>query len=114
MKANTINLPGVLNARELGGYPAGNRTVRSGVLIRSGVLNKAEPGAIDICHRLPRVATPILTHPLYRSLPEEVLARSESTWLGILTPIQVNVPFGLVFSCHVTVKFEVISPFTTT
>ena len=42
------------------------------------------------------------------------MARSESTWLGILTPIQVNVPFGLVFSCQVTVKFEVISPFTTT
>jgi len=48
MKVNVIKLPGVLNARELGGYPAGNRTVRSGVLIRSGVLNKAEPGAIDI------------------------------------------------------------------
>ena len=100
MKANTINLPGVLNARELGGYPAGNRTVRSGVLIRSGVLNKAEPGAIDICHRLPRVATPILTHPLYRSLPEEVLARSESTWLGILTPIQVTYLPLCLFSCQ--------------
>ena len=48
MKVNVIKLPGVLNARELGGYPAGNRIVRSGVLIRSGVLNKAEPGAIDM------------------------------------------------------------------
>ena len=57
MKANTINLPGVLNARELGGYPAGNRTVRSGVLIRSGVLNKAEPGAIDILSTEYRVQT---------------------------------------------------------
>ena len=28
------------------------------------------------------------------ALSEEVMARSESTWLGILTPIQVNVPYG--------------------
>jgi hypothetical protein len=82
-------------------------------LIRPSLLF-TEVSPLCICHRLPRVATPILTHPLYRSLPEEVLARSESTWLGILTPIQVNVPFGLVFNCQVTVKFEVISPFTTT
>ena len=27
------------------------------------------------------------------------MARSESTWLGILTPIQVNVPYGFVLSC---------------
>ena len=57
MKVNVIKLPGVLNARELGGYPAGNRTVRSGVLIRSGVLDKAEPGAIDILSAEYRVQT---------------------------------------------------------
>ena len=45
---NTINLPGVLNARELGGYPAGDRLIRHGVLIRSGVLNNAAPEAIEI------------------------------------------------------------------
>ena len=44
------------------------------------------------CYRLPRVATPILTYPLYRSLPKEVLARSKSTWLGILTPVQGTYP----------------------
>lgn len=48
---NTINLPGVLNARELGGYPAGDRHIRRGVLIRSGVLNNAEPEAIEILSR---------------------------------------------------------------
>lgn len=45
---NKINLPGVPNARELGGYPAGDRTVRKGILIRSGALSKAEPEAITI------------------------------------------------------------------
>ncbi len=32
--------------------------------------------------------------PLSLSPGREVMARSESTWLGILTPIQVNVPYG--------------------
>ena len=42
------------------------------------------------CHRLPQVAILILTYPLYRSLLEKVFARSKSTWLGILTPVQVT------------------------
>ena len=33
-----------------------------------------------------------------------VIAGSESTWLGILTPIQVNVPHGLLFNCQITMK----------
>ena len=39
-------------------------------LIRPSLLF-TEVSPLCICHRLPRVATPILTHPLYRSLPEE-------------------------------------------
>lgn len=44
---NTIALPGVSNARELGGYPAGGKSVRPGVLIRSGALYRAAPEAVD-------------------------------------------------------------------
>ncbi len=33
---------------------------------------------------------------------KKVMARSESTWLGILTPIQVNVPYDRLFSCLVS------------
>ena len=37
--------------------------------------------------------------PLSLSPGKEVMARSESTWLGILTPIQVNVPYDRLLSC---------------
>ena len=46
MLKNEINLPGVTNARELGGYPADGKTIRKGVLIRTGALNNAEPEAV--------------------------------------------------------------------
>ena len=44
---NTLILPGVSNARELGGYPVGGRCVRKGVLIRSGALAHAQSEAIQ-------------------------------------------------------------------
>ena len=43
---NTLFLPGVSNARELGGYPVGSRHVKKGVLIRSGALAHARPEAL--------------------------------------------------------------------
>ena len=60
--------------------------------------------------------------PLSLASLGKVIARPGSTWLGILTPIQVNVPFGLVFNCQVTVKGNhvllgedrIICPFTFT
>ncbi len=49
MTDNTIKLPGVLNTRELGTYPAAEgRHIKKGVLIRSGVLSNAEPEAAEI------------------------------------------------------------------
>ena len=57
--------------------------------------------SLCICHCLPRGATPILTHPRYRSLPPgKVLAHLESTWLGI----QVTYLLICVFSCQCPVK----------
>ena len=61
------------------------------------------------CYRLPRVATPILTYPLYRSLLEEVLARSKSTWLGILTPVQGTYP-SIQYSTGCPKKVEINLP----
>lgn len=54
---NTIILPGINNARELGGYPAGDRVVKKGVLIRSGSLNKAGPEAVALLSERYRVKT---------------------------------------------------------
>ena len=45
MLKNEILLPGVQNSRELGGYPAGGRIVKNGVLIRTGELVYATPEA---------------------------------------------------------------------
>lgn len=46
MLNNKIILPGVNNTRDLGGYPAGGKRVRKGVLIRSGTLNRAGPETV--------------------------------------------------------------------
>ena len=46
MLNNKIILPGVNNTRDLGGYPAGGKRVKKGVLIRSGTLNRAGPETV--------------------------------------------------------------------
>lgn len=56
---NIILLPGVSNARELGGYPAGDRLVRKGALIRSGALCRATPEAAEILRDKFRLQTVI-------------------------------------------------------
>ena len=48
------------------------------------------------------------------SIFRPVIAGSESTWLGILTPIQVNVPHGLLFNCQDSMKGFLKCPFTFT
>ena len=52
--------------------------------------------------------------PLSLASFREVLAGSESTWLGILTPIQVNVPHGLLLNCQDSMKGFLKCPFTFT
>ena len=70
--------------------------------------------SLCICHRLPQVASLILTYPLYRSLPGwKVMARSKSTWLGILTPIQGTYPM-VQYSVVSVRRRSYIFPFTTT
>ena len=48
MLKNAINLPGVTNARELGGYKIGDKTIVKGKLIRTGSLNMATEEAKKI------------------------------------------------------------------
>ncbi|WP_408070557.1 tyrosine-protein phosphatase [Butyrivibrio sp. JL13D10] len=48
MQKNEIILPGISNARELGGYPAGDKYIKKKVLIRSGSLSGALPEAVQI------------------------------------------------------------------
>lgn len=47
MLKQEIILPGVGNARELGGYAVGDKHIRPGVLIHTGALNKAAPEAVN-------------------------------------------------------------------
>ena len=55
MTGQSIFLPGVSNARELGGYKAGGKRIKNGVLIRSSVLGKASPEALDTLQKQYRV-----------------------------------------------------------
>ena len=48
MRNTFIDLPGVNNARDLGGYPADGKRIRTGVLLRSGKLCNAEPEALAL------------------------------------------------------------------
>ncbi|MBP5262177.1 MAG: tyrosine-protein phosphatase [Clostridiales bacterium] len=49
MNGNIIELPGIRNTRELGGYPvSGGRVIRKGLLIRGGAISGAQPESIDI------------------------------------------------------------------
>ena len=48
MQQNTIYLPGISNARELGGYPAGDKYIKKGVLLRTGGLNGASPETLAL------------------------------------------------------------------
>lgn len=47
MLKQAIDLPGVGNARELGGYAAGAKHIRPGLLLRTAALNNAMPEAVD-------------------------------------------------------------------
>ena len=52
-----IDLPGIGNARDLGGYAIGNRVVKPGVLLRAARLDQAQPEAIERLAREYRVQT---------------------------------------------------------
>ena len=47
MLESAIDLKGVGNARQLGGYRIGDRRIREGVLLRTAALTRIAPGAIE-------------------------------------------------------------------
>lgn len=47
LEKQKISLGGVANARQLGGYAIGGKTIRKDILLRSGNLSKATDGAVD-------------------------------------------------------------------
>ena len=55
MPRQEIILPGVSNARELGGYLIGEKRIRKGVLLRSGALTHAAPEALEALREKYRV-----------------------------------------------------------
>ncbi len=50
MLRQAIDLPGVGNARELGGYAVGDKHVQRGILLRTASLNRATPEALARLH----------------------------------------------------------------
>lgn len=57
LSENVISLPGVSNARELGGYPVEKGYIRKGALLRSGALARALPEAVQTLHEKYRLQT---------------------------------------------------------
>lgn len=57
MTSHIIDLPGIGNARDLGGYAVGDRVVKSGLLLRAARLDQAQPAALDRLAREYRVQT---------------------------------------------------------
>lgn len=57
MTSHIIDLPGIGNARDLGGYAVGDRVVKSGLLLRAARLDQAQPAALDRLARDYRVQT---------------------------------------------------------
>ncbi len=57
MSNHIIDLPGISNARDLGGYAVGDRKVQSGALLRSARLDQAQSAAIARLVREYRVQT---------------------------------------------------------
>ena len=47
MLKQAIDLPGVRNARELGGYHAGDKHIRPGLLLRTAIMNNAMPETVN-------------------------------------------------------------------
>ena len=75
MLKNQIELPGVSNARELGGYPVEGGRVRKGVLLRTGYLGEASPEAISILQDKYKVKTIVdfrMSGEVYKAPNKEV------------------------------------------
>lgn len=82
----TIDLPGVGNARDLGGYVIGNRHIKRGVLIRTAGLDRATPEALDALHNKYRLQTVIdfRMSSERNPLPDPAIPDAENIHLPVL------------------------------
>ncbi len=81
-----IILPGVRNARELGGYPAAGKTIRKGVFIRSGALKQISEEGIERLQKVYRLQTVVdFRMSMEREkLPDPVIPDCESIPLPVI------------------------------
>lgn len=81
-----IDLPGVPNARQLGGYAIGDKAVRMDVLLRSGALSKASDEAVAILrdkYKLALVAD--FRSSMERgNAPDRDVDGAQNAWLPVL------------------------------
>jgi protein-tyrosine phosphatase len=81
-----LDLPGIGNARELGGRAVGNRTVKTGVLLRTARIDQAEPEAIRRLEREYRVQTVVDFRMAeeQRQMPDPVIHGAENRRAPVL------------------------------
>ena len=59
MEFKTIPFQGIGNARELGGYRVGDRTVKEGMLVRAGAMSRASKEDLELLRQRYRIGTVI-------------------------------------------------------
>lgn len=86
MVKNFIALPGVSNARELGGYPVKDAVIQDGVLIRSGNLVNAKPEAISILSENYHVQTVVdfRVRDKQKNFPDAAIPGAGSVFLPVV------------------------------
>lgn len=86
MPQQEIILPGVANARELGGYAIGEKHIRKGLLLRSGKLTDATPEALNSLQEKYRVQTVVdLRMTVERNMhPEPEVPGAENLHLPLM------------------------------
>ena len=86
MTSHIIDLPGIGNARDLGGYAVGDKAVKSGVLLRAARLDQAQPTALDRLAREYRVQTVVdfrMTEERQR-MPDPQIPGAENRFLPVM------------------------------
>lgn len=86
MEKHGIALPGIENAREPGGWPAGGRPVKRGRLIRAGSLSQAAPETLESLRVQYRVRTVIdlRMSAEQRRIPDPVIPGAEYLHLPVV------------------------------
>lgn len=97
-----ITLPGVFNARQLGGYVIGDRKVRNDVLIRSGALSDASDEALATLHDRYKLAmvTDFRTSLERGSAPDREVEGAQNIWQPVLEKLYQSQSSPAIESLH--------------